>query len=69
MQAAFEIAEKNGDRLDPLFIGKVFEPFFPDLVGGDAILALLLGLQIQLFKLIVRESKKITQSVIVHESP
>jgi hypothetical protein len=50
--AAFEIAEKDGDRLDSLFIRKVFEPFFPDLVGGDAILALLLGLQIQLFELI-----------------
>jgi len=38
VQAAFEIAEKNGDRLDPLFIGKVFEPFFPDLVGATRFL-------------------------------
>jgi len=39
VQAAFEIAEKNGDRLDRFSSAKVFEPLFPDLVGGDAILA------------------------------
>src|SRR4029077_13700500 len=55
VQAAFEIAEKHGDRLDPLFIGQILEPLFLDLVSCDAVPALLLRLQIQFFELVIRE--------------
>src|ERR1700680_2839391 len=68
VQAAFEIAEKHGDRLDPLFIGQILEPLFLDLVSCDAVPALLLRLQIQFFELVIRECQKIAQFV-GHESP
>src|SRR5467141_3994497 len=68
VQAAFKIAEKHGDRLDPPFIGQILEPLFLDLVSCDAVPALLLRLQIQFFELVIREWQKIAQFV-GHESP
>src|SRR3984893_5460149 len=68
VQAAFEIAEKHGDRLDPLFIGQILEPLFLDLVSCDAVPALFLRLQIQFFEFVIRECQKIAQFV-GHESP
>src|SRR3984893_18226888 len=59
VQADFKIAEKHGDRLDPLFIGQILEPLFLDLVSCDAVPALLLRLQIQLFELARRKYRKI----------
>src|SRR5260370_37599852 len=68
VEAALEVAEKHGDRLDPLFIGQILEPLFLDLVSCDAVPALLLRLQIQFFELVIRECEKIAQFV-GHESP
>src|SRR4029077_2523605 len=68
VQAAFKIAEKDGDGLDALFIRQIFQPLFLDLVHGNAISALLLRLQVHLFQFVIRESKKISQFVY-HEAP
>ncbi len=61
VQAAFEVAEQHGDGLDPLLVGQVLQALFLNLVGGNALPALLLGLQVQLFQLCVRKFQKITK--------
>ena len=53
VQPAFEIAEEHGHGLDPLFVGQVFQALFLDLVGCDAVPALLLRLEIQFFQFVV----------------
>ena len=63
MQAAFEVAEQHGDGLDALLVGEVLEPLFLDLVHGNAVLALLLGAQVQVFKFVVAEARKLRSSV------
>jgi len=63
VQAAFEVAEQHRHRLDPLFVGQVLEPLFPDLVRINALLALFLRLQIQFFQFVIRQSQKIPQFV------
>ena len=55
MQAAFKVAEQDGHGLDALFVGQVLQAFFLNLVWGNAVLALLLGLQVQFFQLFIRE--------------
>ena len=55
MQAAFEVAEQNGDGFNAFFVGEVLEALFLDFVRGHAIFALFFGLQIQLLQLIVRK--------------
>ena len=52
VEAAFEIAEQDGDRLDALLIGEVLEPLLLDLVLGTALHALFLRLQVQLFQFV-----------------
>src|SRR5258708_6512921 len=69
VQAAFEVAEQNGDGLDALFIGEIFEALFLNFVHRHAILALLFGFQIQLLELIVGKGEKITKFVGGHEAP
>jgi len=69
VQAAFEIAEKNGDRLESAFSSAKYLSRSSRILSGRRDSCAVLAFKIQLFKLIVRESKKITQSVIIHESP
>src|SRR5438270_10395689 len=68
VEAAFEVAEKNGNGLDALFVGKIFETLFLDFVHRNAIFALLLGLQVHLLEFIVSEREKSSQNVRRHES-
>ena len=63
MQPAFEIAEEHGDGLDPLFVGQVFEALLLDFADSDAVPALLLRLQIQVFEFVVGECQEITQFI------
>src|SRR5579859_4416997 len=53
MQPAFKIAEEHGYGLDALLIGQILEPGFLDLVHGNAIFALLLRLQVQVFQFVI----------------
>ena len=68
MQAAFEVAEENGDGLDAFFVGEVFDALFLNLVRRDALHALVLGLEVQLFEFLIGERQKITQ-FSRHDSP
>ena len=68
MQAAFEVAEEDGDGLDALFGAEIFEAFFLNFVDGCAIFALLFGFEIEFFEFVVGEREKITQ-FSGHESP
>src|SRR3954463_11648444 len=63
MQPAFKIAEQHGHGLDPLFVGQISDPLVPYVVSGNAVLALLFCLQIQVFQLVIRQRKKIPQFV------
>ena len=62
MQPAFEIAEQHGDGLDALLVGEIFQALFLDFVGSDAVLALLFGLQIQLFQFVIGNARKLRSS-------
>ncbi len=53
MQTAFEVAEEDRDCLDALLIGQILDALFLDFVRGDAVFALLFGLQIELFELVI----------------
>jgi hypothetical protein len=55
MEPSFKVAEEDGYSLDALLIGEILEALFLDLMGSDAILALLLGFEVLLFELLVRE--------------
>src|SRR5580698_4714976 len=68
VQAAFQVAEENGDGLDAFFVGEVFQPFFLNLVLGHTILPLLFRFHIQRFEFVIREREKIAQFVR-HGSP
>ena len=68
VQAAFQVAEQDGDRLDALLVRQVLEALLLDLVRGRPLLALLLGLQVQLFQFVIGKSQKIAQFVR-HDSP
>ena len=48
VQPAFEVAEQYRHGLDALFVRQILQPFFLNLVRRNSLLALLLGLQIQL---------------------
>ena len=63
VQPAFEIAEEHGHRLDALLVGQILEPLFAELVGRNTVPALLLGREVQLFELSVREFEKIAKWV------
>jgi hypothetical protein len=63
VEAAFEVAEKDGDGLDALFVGEVLEAVFLNFMDGGAILALLFGLEIEIFELFVGQGKKLRSSV------
>src|SRR5262249_1752646 len=61
VEAAFEVAKEHGYGLNALFVSQILEAFLLDFMDRCAIFALLLGVQIQLLQLIVRESEKIPQ--------
>ena len=61
MQTAFQVAEQHRHGLDPPLIGQILQPLFLDHVRGNALLALLLGRQVQVFKLAVGKFQKITK--------
>jgi hypothetical protein len=66
VEAAFEVAEQDGDSLDALLVLQVLEAFLLDLVHGHAGLPLRLGSQIQFFQLPVGERQKVLQFVGSH---
>ncbi len=68
VQAAFEVGEQHRDRLDALFVGQILEAVFLNLVRRYAVLALLLGLQVQLLQLFIRKSEEIAQ-IVRHGTP
>ena len=68
MQTAFEVAKEDRDGLDPLLVRQVLDTLFLNSVGGDAVLALLFGFQVELFELVIGQRKKITK-FSRHESP
>jgi hypothetical protein len=46
VQAAFEVAEQQGNGFDALLIGQILETAFPDLLDRSALQTLLLGFEI-----------------------
>ncbi len=61
VQAAFEVAEHDGDGLDPLIVGQILDALFLQLVRRHAVLPLLLDGQIQFFELAVGEHEVVAQ--------
>jgi len=59
VEAALKVREQNGHGLDALFVGEVFEALFLNLVGGNTAHAFMLGLEVEFFKLLIRECKEI----------
>ena len=66
VQAAFQVAEQDRDRLDALLIRQVPQAFLLNLVHGHATLALRLGGQVQFFQLPIGEGQKVLQFVRYH---
>lgn len=54
VQTAFEVAEQYCHRFNPLFVGQILQPLILNFVQGNAVLALLFRLQIQLFQFLIR---------------
>jgi hypothetical protein len=61
METAFEVAEQDGDGLDPLFVGQVLEAVLLDLSGVDAVLPLFLGVQVEFLEFRVGKHEKVLQ--------
>jgi len=68
VQPAFEIAEEHRHGFDALLVAEILETLLLDLVGRDAILALLFGGEIQFFELAIRQHQKIAK-IVTHVSP
>jgi hypothetical protein len=60
VQPAFKVAEQDGNSFDPALIRKILQALFLNDVGGNALLALLFRLQVQILEFIVRMLQKIT---------
>jgi hypothetical protein len=58
---ALEIGEAHRDGLDALLVGQVLLALLADLVGLDAIEALLLGGEVALFELVVGDLEEVTK--------
>jgi len=54
VQTAFEVAEQHCDGLDPLLFRQILETLFANLLDWNALAALFLRLQVQIFDLCVR---------------
>ena len=65
VQAAFEVAEAHGDRLDALLVGQVLHALLAELVGLLAVEALLLGLEVHLLELVVGDLEEVAQAGLV----
>ena len=61
VEAAFQVAEQDRDRLDALLVRQVPQALLLNLVHGHATLTLRLGSQIQFFQLPVGERQKVLQ--------
>src|SRR5579872_6979693 len=61
VQAAFEIAEEDGNGLNALLITEILGPLFAHLVRGRAIPALLLCLEVEFFQFVVGQCQEIAQ--------
>ncbi len=59
VEAAFKIAEENGDGLDALVVGKKLQALFLNFVERNALPALIFGFEIEFFELLVRERQEI----------
>ena len=59
VQASLKIGEEHGDGFNALLVGEIFEAFFADITSGHALDAVGLGLQVECFQFLVRESEKI----------
>ena len=68
VEAALKVREQYRHGLDALFVGEVFEAFLADLVAGNTADAVMLGLQVKFFQLLVREGKEIAV-ISRHGSP
>jgi len=66
VQAAFQVAEQDRDRLDALLVRQVPQALLLNLVHGHATLTLRLGSQVQFFQLPVGEGQKVLQFVGCH---
>ena len=55
VQAAFEIAEQNGDSLDAFFIRQILQTRVADLVRRYTVEPVALGLKIEFLQLLVSE--------------
>ncbi len=60
MQAAFKVGEQYRHSLDLLLVRQILDPFVANLLNRQTVHAVCLGFQVQFFKLLVREGKKIT---------
>ena len=63
VEAAFEVAEQDRDRLDALLVREVLEALLLNLVHGHAAQALGLRLQVQIFQFRVGKLQKVLQFV------
>jgi hypothetical protein len=59
VQPALEVAEEDGHRLDAPLVRQVLQPLLANPVGRNPARPLLLGLQVQLFQLVVGKGEKI----------
>ena len=59
VQAAFKVGEQHRHCLDVLLIRQILDPLFANLFNRQPVHAVCLGLQVQFFKLLVGEGKKI----------
>jgi len=59
MQSTFEVAEEHGDSLDALLVRQILQTGFLNLVVGNAFLAVIFRLEIQLFQLVIREREEV----------
>jgi hypothetical protein len=66
VEPAFEIGEADGDRLQPLLVGQVFDPLLLELVRRDPLHPGLLDLEVQLLELVVGDFEEIAQGRVFH---
>jgi hypothetical protein len=68
VEAALEVGEADGHRLDALLVRQVLHPLLADLAGFLAGHAVGLGLDVHLLQLLVRDLEKVAKRR-VHSSP
>jgi hypothetical protein len=58
VQTTFQIAEHDGDRFDPLFVGQIFEAFLLNFFQGNPLCSLLFSFEIEIFQFSVAQAEK-----------